>query len=293
MKRFFTLIVPLLLAVAGCAVPAPTSKRVMAHAATADAAGMLIIVDVCVNYSPLDNDDYFVVSNARDGAHALQAATDRFLDTADVRVRSKLIPFACGALHGEASMPKRVADTIDGPVAVRPQPLWISPDVSGDAEYVAALQFLATHVFTSSLAAYGKDPHAKTANDDQVRQASALVAKKSGRSSLLYIGVTGNSLSSGKAFTFGAVRLVAGVAISVAIGPIYTVGGTTYGVVFVPGGPVDRRQMAAGLFDLKQGALVRSRVVGGRGDPMKPEVVADKNALNLLLGDLLLTTEPR
>ena len=285
----------LALAVAGCAVPPPTSQRVMAHGATADAAGTLLIVDVCLNYSPLGTDDYFVISNARQGARAIEAAMQRFLDAADVRTRTKLIPFVCGALHDPANTPKRVADDIDGPVAVRAQPLWIAPEVTGDAEYLAALQTLATHVFRRSVEAYDKDkaPQPNATDDERVRQASALVAQRSGRSSLLYVGVTGHSVSSGKAATFGVVRFVAGMALAVAVGPTFVAGGTSYTVVFVPGGPVDKRQMAAGLFDLSQGQLVRSRVVGGGGDPMKPEVVADQDALNLLLRDLLLTTAPQ
>jgi hypothetical protein len=289
-------VLALVLAVAGCAAPPPTSQRVIAHGAMADAAGTLLIVDVCLNFSPLGSDDYFVISNARQGASALEAATLRFLDAADMRARTKLVPFVCGALHDAANTPKRVADDVDGPVAVRAQPLWIAPEVSGDAEYLAALQTLATHVFRRSIEAYDRDkaPQTKATDDDErVRQASALVAQRSGRSSLLYVGVTGHSLSSGKAAASGVVRFVAGMALSVAIGPAFTAGGTTYGVVFVPGGPVDKRQMAAGLFDLRQGHLVRSRVVGSGGDPMKPEVVSDQNSLNLLLRDLLLTTAPQ
>ncbi len=63
-------------------------------------------------------------------------------------------------------------------------------------------------------------------------------------------------------------------------------------MVFLPGGPVDNRQMAAGLFDLKQGQLVGSRVVGAGGDPMKPDVLAEREGLNLLLRELLLTAAP-
>ena len=79
---------------------------------------------------------------------------------------------------------------------------------------------------------------------------------------------------------------------SMAVGPIYVGSGTQVSMVFLPGGPVDNRQMAAGLFDLKQGQLLRSRVVGGGGDPMKPEVIAERDGLNLLLRDLLLTSAP-
>jgi len=298
MARQTLLVLTIAVAAAGCAAPPPTVQRVVAHSAAADAGGILVIVDVCLNYSPLGTDDYFVVANAREGANALEAATRPFLDAADLRTRTALIPFVCGALHDPANAPKRWASEVDAAVSERAQPLWVAPDVVGDAEYVIALQTLATHVFRRSVAAYDKDKpsapdtNAKSTDDERVRHAAALVAQKSGRSSLLYLGVTGHSLSSGKAAAAGVARVVAGVVISVGIGPVFMAGGAQYGVVFVPGGPVDKRQMAAGLYDLKQGQLLRSRVVGASGDPMKPEVIAERNGLNLLLRDLLLTSVP-
>ena len=287
----------IVLAAAGCAAPPPSVQRVVAHSAAADAGGILLIVDVCLNYSPLGTGDYFVIANARQGASALELATRPFLDAADVRARSTLIPFVCGALHDPANAPKRVADEVDGAVSERAQPLWVAPDLAADTEYVNALQTLGTHVFRRSVAAYdkGKPPEPNTdtaADDERARLAAVLVAQKTGRSSLLYVGVTGHSLSSGKATAAGVARFVAGMAIAVAIGPVFTAGGAQYSVVFVPGGPSDKRQMAAGLYDLKQGQLVRSRVVSGGGDPMKPEVIAERNGLNLLLRDLLLTSAP-
>ena len=326
MTRRTLLALTIVLAAAGCAAPPPSVQRVVAHGAAADAGGTLLVVDVCLNYSPLVTGDYFVIASARSGAAALELATQQFLDAADVRSRSALIPFVCGALHDPANAPKRVADEIDGAVSERAQPLWVAPALAADADYVDALQTLATHVFRRSVAAYDKDKPAApaldtntntnsnsnsnsnsntnsntdavnvtgadAADDERARRAAAVVAQKSGRSSLLYVGVTGHSLSSGKATAAGVARVVAGLAISLGLGPVFTAGGAQYGVVFVPGGPVDKRQMAAGLVDLRQGQLVRSRVVGSGGDPMKPEVVAERNGLNLLLRDLLLTSAP-
>lgn len=300
MARRTMLTLTIALAVAGCAAPPPpTVQRVVAHPAAVNAGGTLLVVDVCLNYSPLTEGDYFVIANARRGASALEAGTRQFLDAADVRTRSTLIPFVCGALHDPANAPKRVADEIDGAVSERAQPLWVAPELAADADYVNALQVLATHVFRRGVAAYDIDkppaPDARpdtAADDERARLAAATVLRKSGRASLLYVGVTGHSLSSGKAAATGVARVVAGVAMSLAVGPVFTAGGVQYGVVFVPGGPVDKRQMAAGLFDLEHGRLVRSRMVGGGGDPMKPEVLAERDGLNLLLRDLLLTSAP-
>ena len=82
----------------------------VAHGAAADAAGTLVVVDVCLNHSPLTEGDYFVIANARQGASALEAGARQFLDAADLRTRTTLIPFVCGALHDAANAPKRVAD---------------------------------------------------------------------------------------------------------------------------------------------------------------------------------------
>lgn len=291
-----------LVAAAGCAAPPPASvTRVVANRTAADGGGTLVVLDVCLNYSPLAAGDYFVVANARQGATAIESVARQFLDAADLRRRTVLIPFVCGAVHDQPDALKQVADEVDGPVSKRAQPLWVAPELASDAEYVRALQTLATHVFRRSIADFIKDrssgpesssPDTAAADDERARAAASVVAQKSGHSSLLYVGITGNSLSSQKALALGAARVVAGVALSIAIGPVYVVGNTQVYAVFVPGGPIDKRQMAAGLIDLKQGRLVQSRVVGAGGDPMKPEVLAERNGLNLLLREMLLTAAP-
>jgi hypothetical protein len=280
----------LLLAACSAAAP-PTSRRLVAHASAADAAGTVLVVDVCLNHSPLVVDDYFVISNSKQGAEALMAATAQYFDASDVRIRTKLIPFVCGALHDDANGPKRVAEAIDADVSVRPQPVWISPDISADAEYVDALHTLSTYVFKRSLALASAQASASAASldatvPDGLHKAAAVVAQRSGRSSLIYVGVTGHSLSSGKAATLGVARFAAGLALSVAIGPVFAAGGMNYHVVILPGGPVDKRQMVAALFDLRQAALVRSNVIHGFGDPMKAEVLASRESVQLLLRDV-------
>lgn len=300
MHRSATLNVILVLLLAGCGTAQPpTSRRIVAHASAADAAGTVLIVDVCLNHSPMGTDDYFVISNARQGAEALMVTTAQYFAASDVRIRTKLIPFVCGAVHDAANTPKRVAMAIDADVSVRPQPLWISPEVSGDAEYVEALQTLSTHIFqrglassaaaVASAAASASAAPSATEAPEPVRKAAAVVAQRSGRSSLIYVGVTGHSLSSGKAAALGVARFTVGLAISVAVGPVFTAGGASYGVIFVPGGPVDKHQAVAALFDLQQATLVRSKVVHGGGDPMKPEVLSSRDSVELLLRDVAFT----
>lgn len=293
--RTGALCLALLFLLTACGTPAPpTSRRVVAHESVADSGGTMLIVDVCLNHSPLGVDDYFVVSNARRGADALTLATTQFFAPSEVRIESKLVPFVCGALHDSGNAPKRVADAIDGDVSTRPQPLWVSPEIAADLEYVNALQVLSTFIFERALAriniaesAPGAEPGATPAT---VRDAAAVVARRSGRSSLLYVGATGHSLSSGKAAALGVARIAAGVALSVAVGPVFTAGGTSYGVIFVPGGPVDKRQLVAALFDLRSSAVVRSNVVRGGGDPMDPAVLSSRETMQLLLRDVAFNT---
>ena len=289
-KLTLMLAATVLLTACSTAAP-PTSRRLVAHASAAGATGTLLIVDVCLNHSPLVEGDYFVISQARQGAQALMAATAQYFDASDVRIRSQLIPFVCGALHDEANAPKRVAQAIDGDVSARPQPVWIAPEVAADAEYRDALHTLSTYIFRQGLALAAPQASASAAAPNAappagVRQAAAVVAQRSGRSSLIYVGVTGHSLSTAKAATLGVARVAAGVALSLAAGPIFTAGGMSYSVVFVPGGPVDKRQMVAALFDLQQATLVRSNVIHSGGDPMKPEVLAGRDAVQLLLRDI-------
>jgi len=222
----------------------------------ADAAGTAVIVDVCLNYSPLGSNDYFVINNAKQGAEALMPTITQYLDASNVRTPTKLIPFVCGALHDAANEPKRVAEAIDGDVTQRRQPLWVAPEISSDMEYLQALQTVSTYLFQRGLekASVTEPPNSvppESPAPDDVRKAADVIVRKSGRSSLVYVGVMGHSLSSAKAATLGVVRVAAGVA-SIAVGPTFTVGGATYGVMVIPGGPIDKRQMVATLFDLQQ-----------------------------------------
>lgn len=278
--------------------------------ALVDDSGVLLVVDVCVNYSPLASADYFVVDNARQGAEALAAEVKRYLIAAGVRVDSTLVPFVCGATHDAANAPKRVAESVDAEVRLHPQPLWVVPALAADAAYVQALQDIATYSYqralaeaaqaaapatpsTDTLVTTSETALQKFVQDQRMQEAATLVRARSARSGLIYVGVTGNSLSPGKAAAFGVLRVAAGVALSIAVGPVFTAGTTRYGVIFVPGGPVDMRQMAAAVIDLRSSTPVRTKVVHGGGDPMKPDVLTDPNALGLLLRDLAFSNPGR
>lgn len=292
------LLAALLLVACGSAAP-PTSARLVAHDVATDAAGTLLVTDVCIGFSPLASADYFVVEPSRRGAEALQAAAAEFLAAADLRVRERRIPFVCGARHDRENQPKGVARDVDAEQRQARQPLWVAPEIEADGALVEALGVVATHAFeTAVLAALQPpEPVPPTFDATTVRTAAALVAARTGRSSLFYLGVTGTSISTEKAFVSFAGRLAASVALSLAIGPIASVNTATtsyqWHVIYVPGGPVDRRQMVGAMVDLRDGRVVQSQVVHAGGDPMSPDVIASRDALALLLKDAAFARQVR
>lgn len=283
--------------VAACSALPPKSQRLLHHSELEGASGALLMVDVCLNEDLLGDDDYFVVKEAKEGAQALMNAMARYLNATGLSVGTKLIPFVCGALHDPINEPKRVADSIGGAVAKTKQPFGITDELARDPEYLGALQKLATYIFQGAIVAKSDAAAIKSkasvslsfVSSDEASSAASIVAARTHRSSIIYIGVTGNSLSTGKAATLGIARFAVGLAISLAVGPIMTVGDTSYGLVVIPGGPADARQMVAGLVDLRSGVLIQSSIVHAGGDPIKPEILTRPDAIQLLLRDLVFT----
>lgn len=282
--RLGVFILAMVLAVACGTVPPPTRARIVPLGVGPGSAGILLVVDVCLNYSPLNADDYFVVDNARRGAAAIATEASTFLEHTGAPVRTRLVPFVCGALHDAQNSPKRFAELIDGQVNLKTQPIWLDEEISRDAEYSQALQQVATQVFSTAVASGGAGN--ALVNREQLASASAIVSRKTGHSGLVYIGVTGNSLSPGKAAVSVGARAIASMALSLAIGPVFRTEGIEVYAVFAPRFPYDVRQMAGGFVDLDAGSVVRTKVVHDVGDPMKSEVLARKEALSLLLVDM-------
>jgi hypothetical protein len=294
MKFYSLVVLSLVCLLAACAAAPPKSQRLVHHSELDGNSGALLMVDVCLNQDLLGDDDYFVVREARVGAQALIDAGSRYLSASGVSVGAKLIPFVCGALHDSDNQPKRAAESVGGATTKTTQPFGVTDELARDPEYLGALQKLATHVFQSAITAK-RDAVANNSASSAIllspaeaRSAATVVAGRTHHSSLIYIGVTGNSLSTGKATASGVARFTIGLAISLAVGPI-AVGDTSQALIFVPGGPADTRQMVAGLVDLRSGTLIQSNIVHGGGDPMKHEVLTQPDAIQLLLRDLVFT----
>lgn len=281
---------------AGCAVQPTTGTRLTANTALAEDRSVLLVVDVCVNFSPLAGSDYFVVEPAQQGADAMVKAVHEYLAVHGVKVGTALTPFICGALHDAQNQPKRVATSIDKDVTARPQPLWVAPPVAADDAYRTALHELATWSYQGALArateGQSGNPPPRWVDESRAQQAMRVVRERSGHSSLIYVGVTGNSHSAEKASAVNVLRFVSGVALSMAIGPIY-VGQSGMNVVFVPGGLSDSMQMAAALVDLRDSRVASTRIVHSNGDPIKAEALVHPDALGLLLREITLIPASR
>lgn len=281
--------------VAGCSGAPPMSQRLSAHTELNGDVGPGLLVDVCLNEDVIGNDDYFVVKEARAGASALADATETYLKGNGFSLSKKLTPFVCGALHDASARPKRVAAGIGEKVSESKQPFGVTDEYQRDQQYVDALQNLSTYLFQSAVRANGSSTTTVNENavqlitKEEAKSAALHVKKQTGLKSLIVVGVTGNSLSTGKAASLNVVRFVGAMAASLAVGPIPTGGSSSMGVVFVPGGPVDSWQMAGGLIDLQSGSLITTRIIHGGGDPIKPNVLSQSEALDLLLREMVFS----
>ncbi len=294
-KSWPALLATLVLLLGACATPDPTVvRRLEPHPATRGADGPLLLVDVCLARSPIDSDDYFVLANAQEGAVALGKAVAAFLEPTPVALRGEPLVLVCGALLDAANPPQRVAAAIDEAVSTQPQPLWAPPALAADPELLRALQILSTDAFARGIeSAKPGSPPAQPSEQalQAAREAAAVVAHRTGRSGLLYVGVTGRSLSTGKALAFGIGRVAVGIATGMV--PLIAGGGYVYSVAVIPGGPVDQRIMTGAMVDLRDASITNGSTLSAGGDPMKPEVLAERPALARLLRQVAFVNADR
>lgn len=285
-----TMFIVLMLSACGAVTPA-TSRRITSELETADGKGILLLIDVCLNESPIVGDDYFVISNSKDAARDVLSAVKKYISTVGVNNTASLIPFVCGASHRPSKIPERIAERIDGNIRLERKPFATDKILAADEAYLFALEYISTFLFESSLARSQSNQSSyqleQSVNDRHIFESSiSTVATRSGKSRLLYIGITGTSLSTGKAVALGIARFATGLALSVAVGPLYKSGGNNYGVVFVPGGVTDGSQTVAALLDLKTGGIVKTNIIHSYGDPMKAETLSQGESMRLLLRDI-------
>ncbi len=299
MKRFMPQILKLVLVCAvftACsATPPPKLQRVTHHPLLNRPGGVLLMVDSCIQYDALgDDDDYFMIEESTSGAQALLDVATKYLKDDGVPVRA-ILPFVCGARHGLGNTPEKVADRLNGTVISAQQPYGISDEIKSDREYVGALSILATYVFqhaatqkksSDSNASSGQLPD--LVSSTEFKRAVAVIQERTRASSILYLGVAGTSLSPGKV----AAQKIIGAILATGVGFATAAMSTGYYLLFIPGNQIDGRIMGAGLVDLESSDLAWGNAVRAGGDPMKPEVVSNPDALTLLLRDLMYRLAP-
>jgi len=261
--------------------------------------GTVLIVDVCIQRDALgDADDYFVIEESKAAAQALLDTSVKYLAANGVQARTTLIPFVCGVLYDTTASQKKVADHINGTVSELQQPFDIESGLKNDTEYLSALSKVSTYAVQKEVASVpeqvagtaGKNHNESGDQSPQVivspeefKAAAAVIAARTHASSELYLNVAGTSISTGKALgqSVGGFFVAMGTAIA-------TAGlGTGYYAMFMPGRSIDGRFMGAAAVDLESGEITWSKAVYAKGDPIKPDVVAEPETLNLLLFDLV------
>jgi hypothetical protein len=291
-RLFIILLIGALLA--GCSATPPRSGRVSHDPLLDRGNGVLVMLDVCIQQDALgDADDYFVISESRKGAQALLNASRKYLVDNNISVTAEIIPFVCGARHDANDMPQKIANHRNGTVNNARQPFDTTETIKADPVYADALSKASTYIFqyvmTKALKAnessrQSVDPEpAVLVTDEEFRAAVALIAERTNVSSIFYIGVAGTSITSGKVAAQHIGRVIIGMATGLATGGL----GTNFGLIFIPGYQIDGRIMVAALVDPQSSQLTWSNSVRAGGDPAEPEVVANTDALALLLRGLM------
>lgn len=248
----------------------------------------MLLVDACVQKDALGTDgDYFVIEEAEAGGRAAAAALRRYIDGTGVTIRGEIIA-VCAARLNTNSQTVRAADRAGGRVRDAVPPLKLPASIAGDAEYVSALQLISTYSFERAAVPAKKDNihtnHGPTRISMAEFQRAAKVLKdRTGASSVLFLGVLGKSRTGGKALAqfLGAM--------TVGIGTAYATAGLGTGVyvMFVPGSQVSGSMLEGALIDLDSGELAWSKAVGSIGNPVKPQTLANPEALDMLFRDVM------
>ncbi len=276
----------LLVLVGGCASHPPKFVTT-AHDPLLDKnGGVVLFVDTCIKRGAVVSGDCVVVEESRAGAEALLDVVRNYLSANGVRVRTAFIPFVCGALADSENSPQKVANNLNDNVRDGQRPFDVSEDLGSDSNYVHALTKVGTFAFqhpflpkqeVTSASNDSTDKQMPLVTVEQFRAATAIVAAKTQASSILYIGVSGLSRSTGQNILRGIGSAIIGTVVGVATG----------GIIVMPGPVPDSRLMSAALIDLETAEVEWSNAVRAHGDPVKPDVIAAQSPIELLLSHLV------
>jgi hypothetical protein len=275
---------------AGCTATPPKIRQVSHDPILSRQAGVLLLVDACVQRDGLGTGDYFVINEAEAGARAALGSLQKYIRDSGIPVRAEVVSVG-GARLNTNNSPILVADRVGGAKRLAPQPLKVSGLNMDDSEYIRSLGIVSTYAFERAAVHRGKKPADNTARPEpptsismeDFRAAAEVIKSKTQASSVLFLGVLGNSRTAGKA----AAQFVGGLAIGVGVAYATAGLGTGFYLVFIPGHQLDGMIMEGALIDLESGQLTWSNAVRVAGDPVNPKAMANPEALDLLFHDIM------
>lgn len=252
--------------------------------------GVLLLADICIQIDALGTaDDYFVIKESKQAAEEALRTLNSFAKDSNIRVREEVF-VVCGAKHGEKETIK-VSEQLDASFQEVVQPAYIADLLSEDAEYAEAIQTVSTYAFErAAVDDNNKDEQKnKTLSEDtpsvkviEFLQAADIIRNRTHASSVLFLGVLGNSKTSGNV----AASVVGNVFSAVSTGLLTAGMGTGYWVAFAPGYELSGSILEGAYIDLETGKLSWSNAVKIPDDPINQAVWKNKNSIDLLFHDL-------
>lgn len=290
--------------VGGCSTTPPKFVKT-GHAPYLDEnGGVLVLIDACVKRSNAFEDDFVIIAETKAVSKALESTVRNYLVANGITVRATLIPFSCGALHTKENSLQKIANNINGSVKNGKQPFDVADLIRGDGEYINSLSILATYAFQQPILEIQRLERLESLNEfsqgglfledeyddklkpffgvEQFNKAAAIVADRSQASSILYIGQSGLTRSTGQSITEGIGSFIATMAIAVATG----------GLVYLSVFSVDSSYISATLINLENHEVPWSKSIRFKGDPVNSEILASYENMSLLLSPIVRIPTP-
>ena len=319
--KFFLLF--LVLSITGCASVSPPISHEVTHDPVLRRGKVLLVTDVCIQRDCIgDSGDFFVIEESRYGAESCLPVLRSYLLDSDIQVCDEIF-IVCGAAHGKNetirvsqnsdgeitesaqpvyAIPAIMADReyLDALAMISTyafeHPIVNNQDTSKSQKSAENPLVIDDKLVMGNIDAPGhpivnnqdtsksqKSAENPLVTDFEFSTATEIIRRRTGASSILFLGIVGNSDSGGKAFLKGAGRFLVGMGTGIATAGL----GTGYYLAVIPGQKVSGRAFEGALIDLESGQLTWSNVVRARGNPIKKETWAKTEPLELLFHDVL------
>lgn len=182
-----------------------------------------------------------------------------------------------------------MAEKIGDPIVDAKQPFAVSPALREDDEYRNALVKLSSLVYHRGLAQrtrtvnpVGNYPLFPQIPYD-IKNESAIIAARTGASSLLHVNVWGYRQSLGKVTALHAGSVAIGILTTIATNGMFT---------YMPRPKGDASQVVANAINLETGDIFWTNATNFRGDPANVDEIADPTRTDKLAYELLHKPAP-